>query len=168
MSIAVSAQKPMHETHRIAVDGAVDADGHILEPPDLWENYIDPQFRDRALRFRIDEGGLEELEIEGASRRPWAPWAFPTLANSSVTPNVPTCARHRTERCTQASASTCSMPKTPTSRSCTPRSGCCGRPRYRTRRWPRPTPRRTTAGSPSSATTHRVWFPPHIFPWVIL
>ena len=65
MSLFVTAQKPMHETHRVAVDGAVDADGHILEPPDLWETYIDPQFRDRALRIRIDENGLEELEIDG-------------------------------------------------------------------------------------------------------
>ena len=31
--------------------GAVDADGHILEPPDLWETYLDPSFRDRALRI---------------------------------------------------------------------------------------------------------------------
>ena len=29
----------------------VDADGHILEPLDLWDNYIDPQFRDRRPRF---------------------------------------------------------------------------------------------------------------------
>ena len=29
--------KPMHDTHRLPFDGAVDADGHILEPPDLWE-----------------------------------------------------------------------------------------------------------------------------------
>lgn len=55
----------MHETHRVAVDGAVDADGHILEPPDLWENYIDPKYRDRALRIVVDENGLEELEIDG-------------------------------------------------------------------------------------------------------
>ncbi len=25
--------------------GAIDADGHILEPPDIWEKYIDPQYR---------------------------------------------------------------------------------------------------------------------------
>jgi hypothetical protein len=25
----------------------VDADGHILEPLDLWDKYIDPEFRDR-------------------------------------------------------------------------------------------------------------------------
>ncbi len=65
MALTVSAQKPMHETHRVAVDGAVDADGHILEPPTLWEDYIDPAFRDRALRITIDENGLEELEIDG-------------------------------------------------------------------------------------------------------
>ena len=26
---------------------AVDADGHILEPLDLWDRYIDPEFRER-------------------------------------------------------------------------------------------------------------------------
>ena len=28
----------------------IDADGHILEPLDLWDKYIDPKFRDRAPR----------------------------------------------------------------------------------------------------------------------
>lgn len=45
--------------------GAVDADGHILEPPDLWERYLEPKYRDRALRFILDENGLEQLEIGG-------------------------------------------------------------------------------------------------------
>ena len=27
----------LHDTQRLSYDGAVDADGHILEPPDLWE-----------------------------------------------------------------------------------------------------------------------------------
>jgi predicted TIM-barrel fold metal-dependent hydrolase len=57
--------KPMHATKQLSHPGAVDADGHILEPPDLWERYIDPQFRDRALRFIIDDNGLEALEIGG-------------------------------------------------------------------------------------------------------
>jgi uncharacterized protein len=65
MALTIAAQRPIHETHRLDVDGAVDADGHILEPPTLWEEYIDPEFRDRALRFRVDEQGLEELEIAG-------------------------------------------------------------------------------------------------------
>jgi uncharacterized protein len=61
--------KPMHTTHAIAYDGAVDADGHVLEPPDLWENYIDPKYRDRALRIVPDENGLEELQIGGERSR---------------------------------------------------------------------------------------------------
>ena len=65
MSTMIRATKPLHETHRLTTPGAVDADGHILEPPDLWETYIDPAFRDRALRFVVDENGLEELEIDG-------------------------------------------------------------------------------------------------------
>lgn len=55
----------MHETHRLSWDGAVDADGHILEPSDLWERYLEPQYRDRALRIAKDENGLDELVIGG-------------------------------------------------------------------------------------------------------
>ena len=56
----------MHQTHRLSWDGAVDADGHILEPPDLWEAYLEPEYRHRALRIVMDENGLDELEIDGA------------------------------------------------------------------------------------------------------
>ena len=59
----------MHETKRLSSTGAVDADGHILEPPDLWETYLEPKYRDRALRIVPDENGLEELEIGGERRR---------------------------------------------------------------------------------------------------
>ena len=49
---------------RLALSGAVDADGHLLEPPDLWERYLEPAWRDRALRIRTDENGLDYLEID--------------------------------------------------------------------------------------------------------
>ena len=55
----------MHVTQQLSFAGAVDADGHILEPPDLWETYLEPQYRDRALRFVRDADGLEALEIGG-------------------------------------------------------------------------------------------------------
>ena len=42
----------------------VDADGHILEPLDLWDRYIDPKFRDRAPRIVRGENGKEQLVIE--------------------------------------------------------------------------------------------------------
>jgi uncharacterized protein len=43
----------------------VDADGHILEPLDLWDHYIDPAFRERRPRFVIDDNGKERLSVEG-------------------------------------------------------------------------------------------------------
>ncbi len=45
--------------------GALDADGHILEPADLWETTLDKKYRDRALRLRRNADGLEVIEIDG-------------------------------------------------------------------------------------------------------
>ena len=87
MSVFVTAQKPIHETHRIEVSAAVDADAHILEPPDLWEQYIDPKYRDRALRIRIDENGLEELEING-QRSTMSRRGFPSTLGAMGYPDL--------------------------------------------------------------------------------
>ena len=43
----------------------VDADSHIMEPATLWQEYMDPEFRSRALRISVDEFGLEYLDIDG-------------------------------------------------------------------------------------------------------
>src|SRR5438034_1303357 len=43
----------------------IDADGHVLEPLDLWDKYIDPAFRDGAPRMITDTDGKERLLIEG-------------------------------------------------------------------------------------------------------
>ena len=87
MTVHVPAQKPLHETHRIAVDGAVDADAHILEPPTLWEEWIDPKYRDRALRFQTDEQGLEELEI-GGERSTMSRRGFPSTLGAMGYPDL--------------------------------------------------------------------------------
>ena len=48
------------------VYNVIDADGHILEPLDLWDNYMDPQYRDRAPRLVVDpKTGKEKLDVEG-------------------------------------------------------------------------------------------------------
>src|SRR5438552_1417079 len=59
----------MRTAPRFPYPGAIDADGHILEPPHLWEQYLEPRYRDRALRLRIDKDGLEYLEINGQPSR---------------------------------------------------------------------------------------------------
>src|SRR5258708_4297264 len=48
-----------------ATEKLIDADGHILEPPDLWERHLEPRYRDRALRIRVGDDGFEFLEIDG-------------------------------------------------------------------------------------------------------
>jgi predicted TIM-barrel fold metal-dependent hydrolase len=54
-----------YEVVRFPYDGTIDADGHVLEPPALWEDYLEPQHRARALRIRVDDAGFEYLEIGG-------------------------------------------------------------------------------------------------------
>ena len=80
--------KTMHETGRIAHAGAIDADGHILEPPTCGRTTSIPQFRDRALRFRIDEQGLEELEI-GGQRSMMSRRGFPATLGAMGEPDLP-------------------------------------------------------------------------------
>jgi predicted TIM-barrel fold metal-dependent hydrolase len=77
----------MHDTRSLSFDGAVDADGHILEPPDLWETYLEPQYRDRALRFVRDEDGLEELEIGGV-RSKMSRKGFPSTLGAMGDPDL--------------------------------------------------------------------------------
>jgi uncharacterized protein len=53
-----------YEIKRFPYDGTVDADGHILEPPDLWERYLEDRYKPRALRIGVDADGYEYLEID--------------------------------------------------------------------------------------------------------
>jgi len=40
----------------------VDCDSHVMEPADLWRNYLEPQYRDRAIRIEVRDG-VEHLVI---------------------------------------------------------------------------------------------------------
>jgi predicted TIM-barrel fold metal-dependent hydrolase len=42
----------------------VDADGHVLEPRDTWQKYLEPNLRGDAIRIEKDEAGLEVLIVE--------------------------------------------------------------------------------------------------------
>ena len=55
----------MIELPRLKYDGAIAAAGHLLEPPDMWERYIDPKHRDVAMSIRKYDEGLEYLDLGG-------------------------------------------------------------------------------------------------------
>jgi predicted TIM-barrel fold metal-dependent hydrolase len=54
---------------KLKFTGAVDADGHILEAADLWEKYCEPKYRATAIRMKVDDQGLDYLEIGGQPSR---------------------------------------------------------------------------------------------------
>jgi uncharacterized protein len=43
----------------------IDADGHVIEPPDFWTTYMDPAYRARAPQLFVDTDGKERLRVEG-------------------------------------------------------------------------------------------------------
>ena len=46
-------------------DIVVDADGHILEPPDLWEKYLEAKYQPHSIKVVKNEKGLECLQYDG-------------------------------------------------------------------------------------------------------
>jgi predicted TIM-barrel fold metal-dependent hydrolase len=42
----------------------IDADSHVLEPPDLWDTYLEAKFRDRSIRVAKDDEGREAMIID--------------------------------------------------------------------------------------------------------
>ncbi|MGH7874276.1 MAG: hypothetical protein ACREQO_18955 [Candidatus Binatia bacterium] len=53
----------------------IDSDMHIMEPIDLWDNYMDPRFKDRGPRpVRVPtRGDLNLLLIDGKEPRQQSP-----------------------------------------------------------------------------------------------
>lgn len=52
-------------THATDAALLVDADSHVLEPPDLWSRYVEPRFRDRAVRVVRADAGHDVLLVDG-------------------------------------------------------------------------------------------------------
>jgi predicted TIM-barrel fold metal-dependent hydrolase len=52
-----------------AATRVIDADGHVLEPPDLWPRYVEPAWRERAIRVARQRDGRDALLIDGKPAR---------------------------------------------------------------------------------------------------
>ena len=48
-----------------AQDIVVDADGHILEPPDLWDKYLESKYQPHSIKVVRNDKGLECLQYDG-------------------------------------------------------------------------------------------------------
>ena len=43
----------------------IDADAHIVEPRALWQEYVEPAFRDRIPQIAKDSAGIDRVKVEG-------------------------------------------------------------------------------------------------------
>ena len=57
----------------------IDSDMHIIEPPDLWQRYIDPEFKDRGPVGLTDRVG--DLRMVGPDGKPWGRTEIATQDN---------------------------------------------------------------------------------------
>ena len=57
----------------------LDSDMHILEPPDLWQRFIDSKFKDYAPRGTTDH--VRDLRLVGPDGRAWGRPARPPASN---------------------------------------------------------------------------------------
>ena len=57
----------------------IDADGHVFEPESVWEEYLDPKYREQRPRIVLDNRGTTRYMLEGRlippgeGRGAWAP-----------------------------------------------------------------------------------------------
>ena len=43
----------------------IDVDGHILEPPNMWKDYVQPEVRERTLKIQLVDPGTWVLNLGG-------------------------------------------------------------------------------------------------------
>ena len=47
----------------------VDVDSHVLEPMSVWQDYLEPDLKPRAIRWSTDDSGRELMLIDGKPAR---------------------------------------------------------------------------------------------------
>jgi hypothetical protein len=47
----------------------IDADGHIVEPRTFWNDYVEPQYRERLPRIIKDSDGIDRFALGDRSQR---------------------------------------------------------------------------------------------------
>jgi hypothetical protein len=60
----------------------IDADGHICEPPALWNDYIEKRHRADAIRVERDPDGRDWISINGTMRRNLRPVVVLLMSHS--------------------------------------------------------------------------------------
>ena len=79
-------REPTYDQPPVPWDGAVDGDGHVLEPPEVWTEYLEMRFRERGPRLLRNDAGWEYFAWEGGGSNPGAPGMLGTMGDTSAVP----------------------------------------------------------------------------------
>lgn len=75
-------------TSDVDTTGAIDCDGHVLEPADLWHTYLEDQYKNRAIRIEVDaDDGLEYLYYDN-KRSELCFGGFPGILGAMGSPDI--------------------------------------------------------------------------------
>src|SRR5258707_13684127 len=74
-SILLTAKSRKRSGRRQMTKRVIDADGHICEPPAVWNDYIEKRHRAAAIRVERDPDGRDWISINGTMRRNLRPAA---------------------------------------------------------------------------------------------
>ena len=77
-------RQPVYEQGALAWDGGIDADGHVLEPAWIWQEYLEAAYRDRGPRLLETDDGWEYFAWENGGTRPGVPGMLGTMGDPSA------------------------------------------------------------------------------------
>src|SRR5262249_44970528 len=64
----------------------IDADGHILEPVELWDKYLEEKYRSRGIKIKRNDDGMEYLEYDGKPAQMVRPGILHTMGAMGCKP----------------------------------------------------------------------------------
>ena len=77
-------RRPVIEQDALAWDGAIDADGHVLEPASLWPEYLEAAFHERGPRLLVNDDGWEFFTWENGGTAPGVPAMLGTMGDKTA------------------------------------------------------------------------------------
>jgi predicted TIM-barrel fold metal-dependent hydrolase len=79
-------REPVVKQEPLIWDGAVDADGHVLEPADLWGHYLEAELRPRGPQLLRNADGWEYFQWENGGTNPGTPGMLGTMGDTAARP----------------------------------------------------------------------------------
>lgn len=82
--VTSAERRPVYEQGALAWDGGIDADGHVLEPAWIWDEYLESEYHERGPRLLENDEGWEYFTWENGGTRPGVPGMLGTMGDTAA------------------------------------------------------------------------------------